>query len=63
MTNGAWKMMGVLLDLLKETKKYTSDNDIKAAILAVKEQQKLTGVSQRNLDTFFKKANESIKNK
>jgi len=63
MTNGAWKMMGVLLDLLKETKKYTSDNDIKAAILAVKEQQKLTGISQRNLDTFFRKANESIRNK
>lgn len=62
-TNGAWKMMGVLLDLLKKTEIYTSDNDIKAAILAVKEQQKLTGVSQRNLDTFFKKANESIKNK
>tara|TARA_Y100001968_G_scaffold332827_2_gene392550 strand:- start:318 stop:1634 length:1317 start_codon:yes stop_codon:yes gene_type:complete len=59
LSNGAWKMMGVLLDLLKETNIYTSDNDIKAAILGKATEHKMKGMSQRNLDTFFKKANES----
>ena len=60
LSNGAWKMMGVLLDLLKETNIYTSDNDIKAAILGKATEHKMKGMSQRNLDTFFKKANESL---
>lgn len=58
-SKGAWKMMGVLFDLLKETNIYKSDNDIKAAILAKATEHKMKGMSQRNLDTFFKKANES----
>ncbi|NVK54952.1 MAG: hypothetical protein HWE26_05010 [Alteromonadaceae bacterium] len=63
LTKGAWRMIGVLFDLLKDTSIYTSDNDIKAAILAIAEQKKLKGVSQRNLDTFFKKANETMKDR